>query len=297
MDQEELENWRKAGKAAAEALHFGSKLIERGAVIREVCDAIDAKIIELGAEPAWPTQVAPNDYAAHYTPDPDDNEAFNDEVVCLDVGAHVDGFVGDNAMTIDLSGKHAALIKAARDALNNAAKILGVGVEIGKISQVIADTIENAGFQPVRNLSGHTISQWVIHDKPSIPNHSTDEKTKLEEGQVIAIEPFATTGAGMVYELDKANLFALWNPKPVRSQYAREVLACRRKYGPSPFTTRWITKQFGIGKGTLGLRELNKAGALHDYPPLVEKDHGLVAVWENTFLIGEKVECLTPWED
>jgi methionyl aminopeptidase len=116
----------------------------------------------------------------------------------------------------------------------------------------------------------------------------------LVKGQVIAIEPFATTGAGLVEESERANLFAVWNKKPVRSQYAREILQfVEQEYKNLPFTTRWLSKKFGTGKTNFALRELQQAGALHSYPPLVEANKGMVAVHENTILVDDEVEVLT----
>ncbi len=294
MSPEELVKWRKAGQVAAQALEYGRTLIKKGAVMREVCDAVDAKIIELGALPAWPTQIGNDHVAAHFTPDPDDNTVFSDELVCLDVGAHVDGFIGDNAVTVDLLGKYSELVKASHEALAAAHKLLAPGVTLGELGSAIQEAITSHGFTPVRNLSGHGISQFVIHDSPSIPNHATASTVKLKEGQVIAIEPFATTGTGMVVEAQQCNLFSVLHERPVRSPYAREVLAFAKKiYGPLPFTTRWIAKAFGLGKAKLGIRELVNAGALHAYPALVEVSKGMVTVEEKTFLIGDKTEVLT----
>jgi methionyl aminopeptidase len=291
---ENIDNWRKAGKIAAQALQYGAKLIKKGAVMHDVCDSVDKKILELGAKPAWPTQVGCDAVAAHSTPDPDDKTTFENQLVCLDVGAHIDGCIGDNALTIDLSGKYSDLVKVTKDALNAAHKAIAVGAKVSDISAAIQDTIVSAGFSPVRNLSGHTISPFIIHDAPTIPNINTNLKTTLVKGQVIAIEPFATTGAGVVDEGDRANLFALWNKKPVRSQYAREVMKfIEEEYANLPFTTRWLVPKFGQGKTNLALRELQQAGALHSYPPLIEKAKGMVSVHENTFLVDDKVEVLT----
>jgi methionyl aminopeptidase len=291
---ENIENWRKAGRVAAQALQHGAKLLKKGAVLREVCDAIDQKILDLGAKPGWPTQVGCDHVAAHATPDPDDNTACESQVICLDVGAHVDGCIGDNALTVDLSGRHADLVKAAKNAFEAAHKVIKVGAKIADISAAIQDSIQSSGFSPVRNLSGHTISPYVIHDAPTIPNIKTNLQTELVKGQVIAIEPFVTTGAGIVEESERANLFALWNKKPVRSPYAREIMQfVEQEYGRLPFTTRWLVRKFGQGKTNLALRELNQAGALHSYPPLFDKGNGMVAVHENTLLVDDKVEVLT----
>ncbi len=291
---ENIDNWRKAGRIAAQALQYGAKLLKKGAILREVCDAVDQKIIDLGAKPGWPTQVGCDEVAAHYTPDPDDNTACEDQLICLDVGAHVDGCIGDNALTVDLSGKYSDLAKTAKSAFEAARKEVKIGAKIKDISAAIQNAITDAGFAPVKNLSGHSISPYVIHDAPTIPNINTNLNTTLVKGQVIAIEPFATTGGGLVDESERANLFALWNKKPVRSQYAREVLKfVEQEYKNLPFTTRWLAKKFGQGRTSLALRELQQAGALHSYPPLVEVDKGMVAVHENTLLVDDKVEVLT----
>ncbi len=291
---ENLDDWRKAGKIAAEALEFGGTLIKKGANVREICDKIDAKVISLGAKPAWPAQISLNHVAAHFTPDPDEEIILNDEVVCLDVGAHVNGAIGDNALSVDLSGKHSALIDAAKDALNEAMHLVHVGQEVGKIGKRIQEVIESYGFKPVKNLSGHGISPWVIHDVPSIPNFDNKDKTKLEKGQIIAIEPFATTGVGFIEEQETANLYSLVKTRGVRTPFGMEIMKfVDKNYNTLPFTTRWLVKQFGLGKIKLALRELLQNGVIMSYPPLAEKSKGLVTVFEKTLLVDDKVEILT----
>lgn len=289
---EDLAKWRKAGKIAAQALDHGRSIIRNGANIREVCDEIDAKIVALGARPAWPSQVALDHVAAHSTPDAGDNAVFEDQLVCLDVGAHVDGCIGDNAASIDLSGEHSDLLRASEEALKNAISTVRVGVSLGEIGRVIQETIEEYGLLPVRNLSGHGISPWVIHDTPSIPNFSTKDPRVLEGGQIIAIEPFATNGVGRIHEAGPANIFALAGERPLRSPAAREVLGfVKKNYHTLPFASRWLVAEFGPLKTRMALAEMMRNGMLHAHPPLVEK--GLVAVFEKTLHVGEKVEVLT----
>ena len=289
------EDWLKAGKIAAEALEYGRKLIKKGASVLDVCDKIDARIIELGAKPAWPSQVSLNNVAAHYTPDHDEKTVFDDQVVCLDVGAEVNGAVGDNALSVDLSGKHSDLIKAAEEALEKAIKIVKAGVKVSEIGKIVHETIEKYGFKPVKNLSGHGISLWTIHDKPSIPNFDNDDDTELVEGQIIAIEPFASTGAGVIQEMNRANIFELANPVAVRSQYAREISKfIVDNYKNLPFTTRWLVKKFGLGKTNLAIKELLAAGALHEHPPLAEVQRGFVTVFEKSMIVRkDKAEIIT----
>ncbi|MBI4450544.1 type II methionyl aminopeptidase [Candidatus Woesearchaeota archaeon] len=289
-----IDDWRKAGKLAAQALEYGKGLIKPGAKLIDVADAVDNKIRELGAAPAWPTQLSMDAVAAHYTADPGEETVFKEQLVSLDVGVVVDGAIGDNAVTVDLSGRHGNIVKAAEDALAAAIKEVRVGAKLSDIGKAIQDAIQSAGLVPIRNLSGHTISPWIIHDQPSIPNVAVNDKTVLVKGQVIAIEPFATNGAGFVQDEGRANLFALIDDRPVRSQTARQVFQfIVENYRNLPFTTRWLTPVFGPGRTQLALRELMMAGNLREHPPLVEAGKGLVAVHEKTLLVEDEVEILT----
>ena len=68
-------------------------------------------------------------------------------------------------------------------------------------------TIKSFGFVPIRNLSGHGLGRYNIHTAPSIPNYDTQETETLERGQIIAIEPFITTGDGLIHEKGNSNVF------------------------------------------------------------------------------------------
>ena len=224
MEQEEIEKLKKAGRIAAQALEYGKGLIKKDASLLEVCDKIEEKVLELGGNLAFPVQISCNHLAAHYCPDEDDKIIFSDQVVCLDVGVHVDGFIGDNAVTVNLSGKNEDLVKASREALENAIKTIKVGVTLGEIGKTIQNTIQKYGFSPVRNLSGHGLGKYEQHTKPSIPNFDNGDNTKIEKEMVFAIEPFASTGAGIVQDSGTATVFSLENKKPVRNVITRQVL-------------------------------------------------------------------------
>ncbi len=288
MIEEDLKNWRKANKIAAEVLEYSKSLIKKNSKILDVTELIEKKIFFLGAKPAWPVQMSCDSVAAHYTSYLDDETVFIDQVVSVDVGVHFDGFIGDNAATVDLSGKNSDLLKASEDALNNAIKAITPGVKVGDVGRVIQESIMKYGFSPVKNLTGHGINRFVIHDFPSIPNYANNSSVVLEEGMIVAIEPFATNGVGMVEEASNCNLFALIQKKPVRSPFAKEVLKfIDENYGPFPFATRWLAKEFGLGKAKLALKDLLRLGMLHNHPPLVEKNKGLVSVFEKTVLINK----------
>lgn len=290
---ENIEDWRKAGKIAAEALAYGKSLIKIGASYLDVTEKTEAKIKELGGECAFPVQMSLNDVAAHFTVEPGEDIKFTDQLVSLDVGVHVDGAIGDTACTVDLSGKYSDLVKASEEALDAAIKIIKPGIALGELGKAIHAAIAKHGFSPITNLSGHGLDLYDIHTRPTIPNFDTGDKTKLEKGSIVAIEPFATNGSGVVYESSNANIFMLVDAKPVRNPLTRKVLQEISNYRNLPFCTRWLAKKFSMPQISFALRELRNIGILKEFPPLPDKAHGMVAQAEHTVLVDDEVEVLT----
>ncbi|MBT5021268.1 type II methionyl aminopeptidase [Candidatus Woesearchaeota archaeon] len=288
MDQETKNKILLAGKISAEALQYGANLIKPGVKLLDVAQKVEAKIKELGGLPAFPVNISLNSIAAHYTPIPSDESIFQDEVVKLDVGAHVDGFTGDNAVTIDLSNKYSDLIKASKGALSAAIKVVRPGATLGEIGRAIEETIQGFGFEPIRNLSGHEMGNFTLHTGQNIPNYNTGDDTELREGQLIAIEPFATTGVGMIHEKGEAFIHSQTFKKPVRSQITRDVLKIMQPFNGLPFATRWLTNKLPMFKINFAFRELNQLGILKSYAPLIEKREGLVSQAEHTVLVEDK---------
>src|SRR3989344_7751960 len=96
-----MKDWKKAGNIAKEALIYGKGLIKVDASVLEVVEKVEKKIFDLGGKPAFPTQISINEMAAHFTPIKDELKFKAGDVVKLDVGAHVNGAIGDNALTVD----------------------------------------------------------------------------------------------------------------------------------------------------------------------------------------------------
>ncbi|MBR9700890.1 type II methionyl aminopeptidase, partial [Candidatus Woesearchaeota archaeon] len=288
MEPEVLEHYEHAGRVAKQALEFGATLIIPGAKIKDVLDKVEAFIRKQGLEPAFPAQSCVNEIAAHYCPsERDDTEYKEGDLVKLDVGVHSNGHIGDNAMTISLGSEHERLSATVKTALEEAEKILKPGITMNEIGTVIQETLHEQGFEPVKNLTGHGVSQYNQHTKPSVPNFPNGDMTELEEGMIVAIEPFGTTGDGLIYSASDATVFSLGNEKPIRSPHARKALDIIKSYNGLPFTTRWLTAEMGA-TALLGLRDLRQQGMLNEYPSLPEKSGGVVAQWENTFLITNK---------
>src|SRR3989338_5402529 len=291
MEQQTINDFIKAGRITAEALEYGKSLIKKGSKILDVTEQIEKKIYEMGGKPAFPVRISCNEIAAHFCVEEDDSKVFDDKLVCLYLGVHINGAIGDNAYTIDLSGKYSDLVTAAQKALEEALKVVQVGIELRVIGRTINDTIKSYGFNPVRNLSGHGLGLYGIHTEPTIPNIDNGDRTKLAKGMTFAIEPFATTGAGVVHESGLATVFMLEHPKPVRSPITREILKEISSYEGLPFAKWWLTKKFGA-KANFALRELKQLGMIHEFPPLVEAGKGIVSQAEHSVLIGDDSEVI-----
>ena len=294
MEEETIQNYIKAGKISAEALEYGKSLIKKRNSLLDATEKIEKKIFELGGKPAFPVQISCNEIAAHFCAEADDEIIFEDQVVSLDLGVHVNGAIGDNAYTIDLSGKHNDLVKAAQKAMEEALKVVQVGTELREIGRAIQETITGLGFNPVRNLSGHGLDLYNIHTKPNVPNIEDSNRFKIKEGMAFAIEPFSTNGSGVVRELGNATVFMLQNKKPVRNPITRQILEEIESYEGLPFCRRWLVRKFGQ-KANFALRELSQLEMIHEFPPLVEEKKGIVAQAEHSVLIDNdgKVIVLT----
>ena len=291
MDEQTKQDYIKAGKISGQVLEYGKSLIKKGSTLLDVTEKIEKRIYESGAKPAFPVQISCNEVAAHFCVEDDYKTIFNEQVVSLDLGVHVNGAIGDNAYTIDLSGKYSGLVKAAQKALEEALKIISFGTELREIGKVINDAISSYGYNPVRNLSGHGLDLYNIHTKPTIPNMDNSDKTTLRKGMIFAVEPFATTGSGVVQESGLPTVFMLEHKKPVRSPITREVLAEIESYEGLPFAKRWLAKKFGA-KANFALRELSQLGMIRQFPPLVEVNKGIVTQAEHSVLIDDDGEVI-----
>jgi methionyl aminopeptidase len=297
--EEKRQRYFKAGKIAGEALSYGKQLVKPGARILDIAENIERKIRKLGGDPAFPVNISFDSTAAHDTPHPNDERVLSNEVVKLDVGVHVDGFVGgDTALTVDLSGNYGELVKASREALNAALKVAGPGVALSDIGKAIGETIESYGFHPVKNLSGHGLDEWSVHEPPTIPNFENGDMNVLQEGMFVAIEPFATDGDGFITEKGLPFIHSVTDDKPIRNRFAREVMEEVDEYVFLPFANRWLTKKFHPMKVNVALKEFKQLDILKSYPPLVEKTNGMVSQAEHSIYVGkDKITVMTKTDE
>jgi methionyl aminopeptidase len=283
LDDETVEKYRRAGEALRTVLDEAAELIEPGVTQLEVAEHAEARIDELADGPAFPVNISVDEEASHATPARDDDAEFGEEMVCLDVGVHVDGYIADAATTVDLSGTP-ELVEAAEEALDVAVDAVGPGVDTGYVGAEIEDVIRSYGYTPVLNLSGHGVAQWDAHTGPNVPNRGVDHGTELEVGDVVAVEPFATDGRGKVSEGNKEEIYGLERERSVRNRQARRVLeTITEEYRTLPFAARWLDAP----RAEMALRRLKQQDVIHGYPVLKEAEGRLVSQAEHTLVVTE----------
>ncbi len=280
-----LDKYRTAGRILAEVREEAKARIEEGVLVLDVAEFVENSIREKGGEPAFPCNISRDAEAAHATPAIADKAVFGTEIVKLDIGVHVDGYIGDSAVTVDLSGKNDGLVKASEAALNAAITIIRDGVSTVEIGEAIENVIREHGYKPIVNLTGHGLTRYDAHAAPAIPNVKHKKGVVLRENEVVAIEPFATDGVGKVAEHGNAEIYSLIKAKPVRIKEAKKLLEEIKKYQELPFAKRWLPRE----RLDLAFRTLESTkGILRAYPILKEEGDGLVSQAEHTLIVKKE---------
>lgn len=292
MNQEEEQKAIKAGKIASEVKKWIRPQIKKDMPLLEIAEKIEDKIVALGGKPAFPTSLAIDNVAAHYTPSHDD-ETLARGLLKVDFGVHIDGWVADNAFSVDLenSEENKRIIEASELALEKALKTARKGSALSEIGKVVEETITEKNLEPVRDLSGHSMEQFDLHAGQSVPNFDTGSDEKTTSG-LYAIEPFATNGSGRVHDGKPSGVYQIESEKSVRSPLARTILQYLiEEYDNLPFCSRWVVKKFG-SKSLFGLRELERNGNIHHFAQLVDSENSAVSQAEETILIRENGEVI-----
>ncbi len=297
MNDSELEDFRQAGKLAAKVREESKRLIMVGESLLDIVETMEQTIASEGARPAFPVNVSINEIAAHYTPEIGSEESLTEtDVVKIDLGIDINGALSDTAYTIDLSGQHEKLVQASEDALAKAIGAIRPGVTVGSIGGIIEDTIKSFGYRPIANLSGHMIKSNELHAGVDIPNVKSDDPYQFKEGDIFAVEPFATNGAGFVEDLEEVGIFSVYMPANIRMRQSRKIAEYVLKtHGTLPFAERWVRKEFTSRLlVSAAFKELLESHFLRGYPVLRDANKGLVSQTEHTILVtNDGCEVLT----
>lgn len=207
----------------------------------------------------------------------------------LDIGVHVDGYITDTALTVDIDGTLEGFIAASEDALDDSLALMCPGVPLGDIGANIERVIKAYGLRPISNLTGHSIKRYQIHGGKQVPNTKTRGTSKVEIGEYYAIEPFATSGIGTVVDSDYVYIFAntgLDVELTGTTETLRKYL--RKKYGSLPFASRWIGSSNKDVDTVDEIRKLIRAKAVRGFPLQIEKKGRPVSQAEHTVFVSEE---------
>lgn len=292
-DQKELEKLRRAGRISAEARDLGMSMVAEDVKLFDVAEEVEGYIRSHGCGLAFPCNISVNEIAAHYTPSVNDKLRFEiGDVVKVDCGAQVDGFVGDTAGTVEVGTKRFKdLIASSKKARDVVMEFIGEGCPVNEIGRAVNMSITGDGFKPITNLTGHEIKPYNLHSGLSVPNYDDGNEARLEQGMIIACEPFATNGAGAIKCDRPGNICRILRERPLADPTLKEFFDyIKGEFSTFPFCAR----SCDYPKAEIRIKELIRHGLVSSYAILKEVKGGCVTQAEHTVYIGgRKGEILT----
>ena len=286
-----IEKFRHSGRILREVREEMRQFVREGTPIIDVCEKAEGLIREKGGRPAFPCNVSINDVAAHYTSPPGDTHIIPEKsVVKVDIGAHVDGYVTDTAVTVCFNPEYANLVETAERALKAAIDSILPDMSTAKLGSVIEKAIKSRGLKPISNLTGHSVGRYLIHSGISLPNVSHLFSSKIKLGGVYAIEPFVTLpdAAGKVEDEEQVAIFRFVKSRSTRNPQAKQLLEYIEENMKSlPFAERWLQGIVPQESYRAAFQELLASKILIGYPVFVEASRKPVAQAEHTVLIVE----------
>lgn len=284
----QLEDYLKAGNIAGEVRENVRKTDWIGSTLAEICDYVESEIIKRGAKCAFPVNTSMNEIAAHYTAEPNDPKTVSDtDLVKIDLGVQINGYIADTAVTVNYDPQYDQMVQTAEDALQNAMSMIKAGVKSKDVGRTIQKTIQDMGFKPIANLSGHSLDQYTIHAGKTVPNMWTIGSFLFSENQAYACEPFVTTknALGFVRNGKIKNIFALVSRKKTKDEEADRLTDyIWNNFNMLPFALRWLLKEWEEKEARRLLEILVKKKVVHAYAILVEANGKTVAQAEHTFI-------------
>lgn len=208
---DEIEIMARASKLVAETLQALKREVRPGVTTEELDRIAEDFIRSRGGIPAfkgyrnYPKTLCAsvNEQVVHGIPSK--RVLKEGDVIGLDLGAIVEGFYGDAAVTVPVGAIHprvAELLQVTEDALYKGIEQAVVGNRLSDISHAVQRHAEAAGFSVVTDFVGHGIGRQ-LHEEPQVPNYGKPgQGPRLQVGMVLAIEPMVNVGASEVRVLD-----------------------------------------------------------------------------------------------
>jgi len=293
----QIEDYIKAGKIAGEVRENVRKIDWIGSTLAEICEYVESEIIKRGAKCAFPVNTSLNEVAAHYTAEPNDPKTVSDsDLIKIDLGAQINGYIADTAVTVNYDSQYDSLVQTAENALEAAMSMIKSGVKSKDVGRKIQNTIMDMGFKPIANLSGHSLDQYTIHAGNTVPSMWSIGSFDFSEDVAYACEPFVTAknGLGFVRNGKIKNIFALSSRKRTKDDEADKLLEfIWDNFNMLPFALRWIVKEWEEKEARRLLDILIKKKTVKAYAILVEARGKTVAQAEHTFIPTQTVVTVT----
>jgi len=209
--QDEIAVMAQASHVVAEVLAVLRKAVRPGITTDELDRMAEEEIRSRGARPAfkgyrsYPKTLCAsvNEQVVHGIPSK--RMLKEGDIIGLDLGAIVDGFYGDSAVTVTVGQTNeriAHLVRVTEEAMYLGIKQAVVGHRLSEISHVIQQHVESAGFSVVTEFVGHGIGRQ-LHEEPQVPNYGKPgQGPRLQAGMVLAIEPMVNMGKAAVKVLE-----------------------------------------------------------------------------------------------
>jgi len=299
MDEEIIDKYRKAGKIARKALAEAREYIsvKKKLNLFELCEYIEKMIRREGGIPAFPCNSSYNEVAAHYSPIEDDIIEFRKGILKIDVGAMVDGYIADTAISIAKGYEYEKMCKVNEEILKTVLDLIRPGVRLGKIGEYVEDMAKIDGYRPISNLSGHMIKRYDLHAGKNVPNIKEILSPKVENDEVYAVEPFLTSmrNKGSVRSGDLKTIYSLKKVRRIKKDKSLDDLKnlIFNERRSLPFSPRWYYNIYGKEKTLQYIGHLYSLGYLHVYPILIEETNGIVSQFEHTVIVLDSGNIIT----
>ena len=249
---EEIELLRENNILVSKTLAEVGRHLKPGVTTKQLDKIADEFIRSHGATPSflgyqgYPASitVSVNEQVVHGIPS-DDIVIKEGDIVSVDVGTFMKGFVGDSAYTFavgEVSAEVRQLMEVTKEALYRGTAAAKAGNRVGDISAAVQDYAESFGYGVVRELEGHGLGR-KMHEDPGVPNYGLRGRGPLlKEGMVICIEPMITMGnRAVVFERDGWTVRTRDRKPAAHYEFAVAI----RKDGPDVLT------DFGIIENSL----------------------------------------------
>ena len=207
----DIEAMRPAGRMVGETLRELAEQVRPGLHLADLDRYVEAKFARLGVIPTFQGYLdypfclcaSVNEQIVHGFPT--DRVLKEGDLLSLDLGATIDGWVGDAAITVGvgrISREARRLLDVTRESLEAGIAAARIGAHKGDVGAAIQSVLESAGFGVVRNYVGHGIGR-AMHEPPAMPNYGrVGTGMVLQRGMVVALEPMATAGQSDTTVLD-----------------------------------------------------------------------------------------------